>query len=127
MLLLVMLMLLPPPRNVVVVVNPANPMKTLSVDQAAQYFLGRATNLTPLDQGERTPLRQNFYQKVAGKDSEQVKAIWSKIVFTGRGFPPRQYGNASDLKRAVAANPDAIAYLDEADVDDTVKVVLSLP
>ena len=128
MLLLAMLLLLPPgPHNLVVVVNPANPMKALSVEQAAQYFLGRATDLTPFDQGERSPLRLKFYDTVAGKDNEQVKAIWSTIVFTGRGFPPRQYGSASDVKHAVAANQRAIAYLDQADVDETVKVVLSLP
>jgi hypothetical protein len=99
----------------------------MTAEQAAQYFLGRSSALTPLDLAGRSTLRARFYQQLAGKDPDQVKAIWSKVVFTGRGFPPREYNNSDDIKRAVAANPVAIAYLDQAAVDDTVRVVLVLP
>ena len=32
--------------------------------------------------------------------------------------------NAAAMKSAVASNPNAIGYIDEADVDATVKVIL---
>jgi len=128
-LLLTLLLAAPPPMQdvMVVVVNPANPASRLTADQVAQYFLGRSNRLTPLDLPGASPLRALFYQQVAGKDADQVKAIWSKIVFTGRGFPPREYGSNAELRRAVASNPDAIGYLPQDAVDATVKVVLVVP
>lgn len=111
----------------VVIVNPKNPVSSMSADQVAQFFLGRSTSLSPIDLAGRSQLRADFYQKLVGKDGDQVKAIWSKIVFTGRGFPPKEYNNSGDIKSAVAADVNAIAYIDQSAVDATVKVVLVLP
>lgn len=109
-----------------VIVNLKNPLARIRSEQAAQFFLGRSTLLTPIDLAESSPLRADFYLKVAGKDQDQVKAIWSKIVFTGKGFPPREYNTSAEVKKAVAADPAAIGYIDRAAVDDTVKVILIL-
>ncbi|HAT30265.1 MAG TPA: hypothetical protein DCW29_05265 [Janthinobacterium sp.] len=110
----------------VVIVNPKNNLH-LPAAQAAQIFLGKSTRLTPVDLADSSPTRAEFYQKIAGKDQDQMKAIWSKIVFTGRGFPPREYNTNAEVKRAVAADAGAIGYIDKAAVDETVKVILILP
>ena len=73
------------------------------------------------------PLRDEFNHKVLRKDTDQVRAIWAKLVFTGQGIPPKEYGSASDIKKAVAADVSAIAYIEKSAVDDTVKVVLTVP
>jgi ABC-type phosphate transport system substrate-binding protein len=52
-----------------------------------------------------------------------VKAHWSKIVFTGRGQPPRQASNASEAKKLIAENPNAIGYIDHSAVDASVRVL----
>lgn len=109
-----------------VIVNPKNTLAHLPPEQAAQFFLGRSTLLRPIDLAETSPLRADFYQKVAGKDQDQVKAIWSKIVFAGKGLPPKEYNTSSEVRKAVAADPAAIGYIDRAAVDDTVKVILIL-
>ena len=111
----------------VIIVNPANPLGAMTPEQAAQFFLGRSNSLTPFDLAGQSPLRVEFYQKLTGKDPDQVKAIWSKIVFTGRGLPPREFSSGGAVRRAVAADRNAIAYIDSSAVDATVKVVLSLP
>ena len=111
----------------VIIVNPANPLGAMTPDQAAQYFLGRSNSLTPFDLAGQSSLRTEFYQKLTGKDQDQVKAIWSKIVFTGRGLPPREYGTSGAIRHAVAADRNAIGYIDSSVVDGTVKVVLTLP
>ena len=107
-----------------VIVHPKSAVASLLTVQAAQIFLGRSTQLTPVDLADNSAIRNDFYQKIAGKDQDQVKAIWSKIVFTGRGFPPHEYASAAEVKRAVAADVGAIGYIDKAAVDDTVRVIL---
>jgi len=48
-------------------------------------------------------------------------------VFTGKATAPKEYANSAEVKKAVAADPKAIGYIDKAAVDDTVKVILTLP
>ncbi len=124
--MLMLATLTPPPwvaAETVLIVNPKNSVARMPAEQAAQFFLGRSTKLTPIDLADNSPLRADFYQKIAGKDQDQVKAIWSKLVFTGKGFPPKEYSTSTEVKRAVAADPAAIAYIDRAAVDDSVKVI----
>jgi len=68
-------------------------------------------------------VRAQFYTQVAGKDEAQVKAIWSKLVFTGKATPPKELASSADVVKAVAADPNAIGYIEKAAVDGSVKVV----
>lgn len=111
----------------VVIVSQKNPATRMFSEQASQFFLGKSTLFTPIDQAEGSPIRADFYRKVADKDASQVKALWSKLVFTGKGTPPKEYAGNAEVKKAVAADPKAIGYIDKSAVDDTVKVILTLP
>ncbi len=97
-----------------------------SKDVIANVYLGRSTELKPLDLPESSPARQYFYKKATDRDAAQVKAVWSRITFTGQGKPPKELVDAAAVKKAVAADPKAIGYILKADVDSTVKVILSL-
>ena len=116
---------LPALADVVVVINPKAAESTLGKEQVAQFFLGRSTAMTPIDQPDGSPLRAEFYKKVTDKDTSQVKALWSKLVFTGKATMPKEVADSAAVKAAVAANPKAIGYIDKSAVDATVKVVYS--
>jgi len=118
---------LPAAAEVVVVVNPKNSATKLTSDQVAQYFLGKSTTLTPVDQSESSAIRTEFYKKVADKDPGQVKSIWSKLVFTGKGTLPKELGSDADVKKAIAADVNGIGYIEKSAVDSSVKVVTELP
>ncbi|SDD77089.1 hypothetical protein SAMN05428966_105342 [Massilia sp. PDC64] len=57
----------------------------------------------------------------------QVKALWSKLVFTGKATMPKEVGSSADVRKAVAANPKAIGYIEKSAVDATVKVIYTAP
>ena len=114
---------LPALADVVIVVNPKNPVANMTPEQVAQYFLGKSTTFTPVDQPENSPIRAEFYKKVADKEPSQVKAIWSKLVFTGKGTLPKEYGSSAEVKKAVASDLNAIGYIEKSSVDATVKVI----
>ena len=113
--------------GIVVVVNPKNSAAHMTTDQVSQYFLGKSTSLTPVDQSESSAIRAEFYKKVADKDPGQVKAIWSKLVFTGKGTLPRELSSDADVKKAIAADANGIGYIDKSAVDSSVKVVADIP
>jgi ABC-type phosphate transport system substrate-binding protein len=116
---------LPALAEVVVVVNPKAAESALTKDQVAQFFLGKSTSMTPIDQPDSAPVRAEFYKKVADKDAAQAKALWSKLVFTGKATMPKEVADSAGVKAAVAANSKAIGYIDKSAVDASVKVVLT--
>lgn len=124
---------IPVRAELVVIVNPKNPAASMSAEQVAQVFLGRSTSFpggaaaTPLDQKEGVAVRDEFYTKVADKNPGQVKAYWAKQMFSGNGSPPRELGSSAEVKRAVAADPSAIGYVEKGAVDSSVKGVLTVP
>jgi ABC-type phosphate transport system substrate-binding protein len=118
---------LPASAEIVVIVNKDNPASRMFSEQASQFFLGKSAMFTPVDQAEGSKIRADFYQKVADKDPAQVKAIWSKLVFTGKATPPKEYKSNAEVKKAVAEDPKAIGYIDKSAADDSVKVILTLP
>ena len=118
-------------QDVVAVVSAKSPVTTLNAGQVADIFLGKTsrfpdgTQAVPIDLGEDSPARERFYAQFTGKSPAQVKAHWSKIIFTGRGQPPRQAASSGEAKRIVAENPNAIGYIDQSLVDGSVKVLTS--
>ena len=116
--------------ELVVVVSAHNPVASLRAEQVADMFLGEATRfpdgaeVQALDQPLNTPLRNEFYQKVASRTPALMKAYWTKRIFTGRGQPPRELSGSVAVRKAVAENPGASGYLDRAAVDASVRVVL---
>lgn len=116
--------------ELVVVVSARSPVVTLRPDQVAAIFLGQelrfpdGVEAVPLDQRIGSPLRDNFYARVAGKTPALLKAYWSKMVFTGRGQPPAEAADSAAVRRRVAENPELIGYIDRGALDASVRPVL---
>jgi ABC-type phosphate transport system substrate-binding protein len=113
--------------EVVVVVHPSHAAASMSTEQVADVFLGKSTALSPVDQPESSAVRKEFYQKATGKDAAQVKALWTRLIFTGKATPPKEVASSADVKKAVAADPKAIGYIEKSAVDGSVKVVFTAP
>ena len=110
--------------DLVVIANPA--VGPLTKDQVADLFLGKSQAFTPIDQAEGSANYADFYKKASGRDIAQVKATWSRIVFSGKGQAPKQVPDSAAVKKAVAADPKAVGYIEKSAVDGSVKVVLGL-
>lgn len=122
-----LLLTLPAMAEVVVVANPKSAEASMTKDQIAQFFLGKSTSMTPIDQPESAPVRAEFYKKVTDKDASQVKSLWSKLVFTGKATMPKEVADSAAVKKAVAADPKAIGYIEKSAVDGSVKVLYTAP
>lgn len=115
----------------VVVVGSKSPVGSLGAEQVAQLFLAKSSalpgggNAVLIDLPEGQATRDAFYQKATGKNAAQMKALWSRLSFSGSAQPPRVLGSAAEVRRQLAADPNAIGYLDRADVDGSVKVVFA--
>jgi ABC-type phosphate transport system substrate-binding protein len=119
--------------DTVVVVSHGSATSSLTKDQVADIYLSKSLALpggataVPVDLPQGNATRTDFYEKAAGKNDEQMRAYWARLVFSGRAHQPKQAASADEVKKLVAANPNAVGYLDKSAVDGTVKVVLTLP
>lgn len=120
--------------EVVVVVSADNPATALSRDELTNLFLGRSTRFPdgsaaiPLDQSEGSSARAEFYARYLARSAAQMKAHWSKIIFTGRGQPPKEVDGDRAMLQMIAADPRLIGYVDAASVDGAgVKVIARAP
>ncbi|GJI98282.1 hypothetical protein RugamoR57_50000 [Duganella caerulea] len=116
--------------ELVVIVSARNPLSVLRPEQVADIFLAQTGRFpggdeaTALDLPVGSPLRDEFYNKVAAKSPALMKAYWTKMVFTGRGQPPRELDNSVAVRKMVAENPSMIGYIDRAALDPSVKAVM---
>lgn len=114
--------------EVAVIVHPSN-NATLDQAEITRLFTGRGAafssgaKATPLNLADSAPARGEFDSKVLGKSSSQMKAYWSKLVFTGKGTPPKELGSDAEIVDLVSQNPNVIGYIDKASVTDKVKVL----
>jgi len=99
---------------------------TMTKDEVSDLFLGKTQARKPLDQSSSAPIKAQFYQTVTGHDLAQIRALWSRLIFTGRGLPPKELPDAAAVKKAVAADLKAVGYIRKSEVDSSVKVILLL-
>jgi ABC-type phosphate transport system substrate-binding protein len=114
--------------DVVIVVHPSNTstfdkstIKKIFLGKKKAFSNGRAAIL--LSSPPKSTATEEFNKKVIGKSSNQVNAYWSKMIFTGKGTPPQEMPSTDDILSAIAANPDAIGYIDASATTDAVKIV----
>jgi ABC-type phosphate transport system substrate-binding protein len=114
--------------ELVVVVNPSN-SNALNEKVVQRIFLGKdkkfadGTETIAVNLVGDNALRAQFDQDILGRSSSQVAAYWSKLVFTGKGIPPKEVSSDADVIDLVAKNPSVIGYIDRSSVTDAVKVV----
>jgi hypothetical protein len=119
--------------GVAVVVNAGSGAAPISDQQAANIFLGKSntlpdgTKVVPVDQEEGEAPRDEFYQKVVKKDASQLNAYWSRLIFTGKGQPPKAVLDDDEVLELIATDKSVIGYISSDAVDDSVKVLLSVP
>ncbi|GAC35071.1 type 2 periplasmic-binding domain-containing protein [Paraglaciecola polaris] len=114
--------------EVVVIVHPSN-SASIDAKSTQRIFLGKEKKFStgkeaiPINQAAGTASRNSFDNDTLGRNSAQVSAYWSKLVFTGKGIPPKEVADDAEVIAMVAANPDAIGYVDSGSVTASVKAI----
>ena len=116
--------------EVAVIVN-AGVEDTLTSKEISRIFLGKSkkfpsgNSATPINLSSGDATREAFEASVLKKSPKQLKSYWSKQVFTGKGKPPKEHNNATEVINQVKADPSIIGYVDASAVTADVKVIAS--
>jgi ABC-type phosphate transport system substrate-binding protein len=96
-------------------------IKNLFTGKLKSFPDGNPAIILSLPEGD--PNQSLFNQKVLGRSDAQVKAFWSKLMFTGKGTPPKEV-SAEEMIKLVSTNPSTIGIVDSAVVSDKVRVLI---
>mgnify|MGYP000604420086 CR=1 FL=1 len=116
--------------EVSVIVHPSN-SASIDKDAVSRIFLGRIKDFNgggdavPISQEDGSPVRAEFNSHIIRKSDSQLKSYWSKLVFTGKGTPPKKVVSDKEVINLISKNPAMIGYVNSESVDPSVKVVLT--
>ncbi|HCB40685.1 MAG TPA: phosphate ABC transporter substrate-binding protein [Gammaproteobacteria bacterium] len=117
--------------GVVVIVNASSPINSATAEEIQQVFLGKrneigGVSVTPVDHSEGNEVREVFYDKVVDKTPSQLNAYWSRLIFTGKGKPPKQYFDDAEVLETVQEEEDSVGYIDSSSIAEGVKVIFTV-
>jgi ABC-type phosphate transport system substrate-binding protein len=115
--------------ELVVVVSSDNPNSELTRTELSDIFLGRRNRfpngdlVVPVNRRESSDPFKVFYSQYLNMTPAQVRAHWSRLIFSGRGQPPRTVADGSAMADTIASDPHGIGYLEPGMVDERLRVV----
>jgi hypothetical protein len=116
---------------IAVIVGKASALTAISPDELREVYLRRQRvwptggRAVPINLPADHPARRRFSELVLGRAPNDLVSYWNSRYFEGV-TPPAVVRSVAAVRAYVAAEPDAIAYLPLADVDDGCRVVLVL-
>jgi ABC-type phosphate transport system substrate-binding protein len=111
-----------------VIVNPANPVSSLSRGELSDLFLKKVTGWSgagramPVDQ-EECDTRDGFMREIHQRSPSAVRAFWQQRIFSGRDVPPPEMEGDAEVLAFVRLHVGAIGYVSSSAPTAGVKVV----
>ena len=115
-----------------VIVNPANPVSSISKGKIWQLFLERAVwkngdRVTPVDLPPTSPVREVFSSHALGLPARVVAETWDRLADVG-GHPPPALASDAEVLAYVRQKPGAIGYVSlDPDVQGVKVVFVAKP
>jgi ABC-type phosphate transport system substrate-binding protein len=117
-----------------VVVNAANPITSIRRADLSAIFMKRVqrwpdgTEIAAVEPPLTSPAREHFSRTIHGKSVAYVTRYWHRLIFSGRGVPPREARSDQAVMEIVRSRPGAIGYIDlTTPTVDGVRVIAVLP
>ncbi len=112
-----------------VIVNPANPIATLSKSSLSKILLKTETSwsngnrIMPVDLRVSSRVRDALSRAIHGRSALVIKNWWNQQIFAGKGVPPPELATDARVIAYVIANPGAVGYVSADATLGDVKVV----
>lgn len=114
--------------EVVVIVNSSVSVDSLSAAEVKDIYTGKMTKFSDGTKIKVVMLKtgsmhDSFMNDVVGESPSKISNIWKKVIFTGKGKPPKIVKSAADMVKTVKSKSGAIGYADSSDDLTGVKVI----
>lgn len=93
--------------------------------RVSRIYMGQSRELIAVNQPADSAVRQAFEAEVIGRSPEQIKAHWSRLLFTGRAVELRDVASDEAVLEFVRSNPGTIGYISDASKASELHVILT--
>lgn len=117
--------------DIKIVANSSIKTDTISPGELKNIFLQEKNSLSDGSHAEPVlqksgPIHQDFLQHYLGKTDDDLQTFYRALVFTGRGFSPKQLGSEAEVIAYVTKTRGAIGYVSAEAATDGVKTLTVL-
>ena len=114
-------------ERVVVIGHPT--VRKLDAATLQRIFTGKTievdgVKVQPVNAAPGLPVRQRFLSQYLQTDEDQYVGYWTVRRYVGKGTPPPEVKQPSEMIEMVGRTPGAIGYLDETDLVPGLNVLL---
>lgn len=112
-----------------IVTHPSNAKAVMTLASIRAIFSMRlntwpdGTAVTVFVLPDRNPLHAEFSRTVLKMLPYRLRSEWDRLVFSGTGVAPIEVSSVEEMRRRVAGTPGSIGYLDEGDLDESVRAI----
>jgi hypothetical protein len=111
----------------IVIIGNSKRTERLDDKEAKTLYQGDKSSLGSgpvklFDQPEGSKIRDEFYQKLLGKDPQAAKAMWAEKTFTGAAKAPVVKSSDKEVMDKIVEEPAAIGYVDSESVKGNASV-----
>lgn len=120
-----------PTAGIAVVVGSGSTVHDITKDTLRDVYLRQqrvwpdGRGIVPINLPATHPIREAFSRAVLGRSTQDLVSYWSGRFFDGI-TPPQVLPSPTAVRRFIAAEPGAIAYLPMSEVDESCRVLIVL-
>lgn len=110
--------------QILVVSSTKSPLMGLTQSEVKSLFLGNpiqggSVDFRPLERPstEGSPLKATFLDRVMMMKPGEMKAYWSRKIFTGRGTPPPEAKTTEQVREWLEKEPLMVTYVNKEEFD----------
>ncbi len=113
-----------------VITNPENPVTSLSKTDVSKMLLKKVSKwdngdpVEAVDQAGSREIREVFTKEIHGRSLTAIKRYWQGKIFSGKGAPPLEVADDSEVIEFVSSRPGSIGYVSGDVPLEGVKVLL---
>jgi len=118
-------------NSLIVIVSKDSNINDISKKELSKIFLSKTKKLP---NGEKSSIieiydkniQSIFYQKICNKNSTQLRRYWTKMIFTGKGQPPKKMKSYKEIIEYVSKNQNAISYIPAEYITSKIQTIMEI-
>lgn len=118
-------------NSLVVIVSKDSNIQDITKKELSKIFLAKTKRLPSggkslVVESTNKELQAKFYKTICNKNEKQLRKYWTKMIFTGRGQPPKKIKSIPELISFVKNNKNAISYIPFKDINNDIRVIMEI-
>ncbi len=114
--------------DVLIIANKNTPVSSINERELRKIFLGKIVkwnNGTPIHFAilENSDVHRKFLRTYILKSKTQYDNWWQRMLFAGKGYPPKKFETLEALIKYLAETDGAIGYCDERTFLENIKTI----